>query len=203
MGHVYKAIDTSVKDKIALKVLPPDMAADRDALERFSREVQLARRITHRNVCRLFDLGTSDGIHYLTMEFVPGEDLKRLMRKVGALGAGKIVRIARDLCDGLAEAHRLGIVHRDLKPQNIMVDEDGNAKILDFGIARSVRSTSLTAPGVLIGTPQYMSPEQVDGEDVDPRADLYALGIILYEMATRRCRWPTSRSTTCWRIRGR
>ena len=183
-GRVYNVVDTSGQDTIALKLLLPESTADHEALERFSRAMQLSRSITHRNVCRLFDLGRSDGVDYLTMELVPGEDVKHLIQKLGALSPGQVVRIGRQLCDGLAEAHRLGVVHRDLKPQHIMVDEDGNAKILGFGIAESAEAKGITDRGVLIGTPQYMSPEQVDGDEIDPRTDLYSLGIVLYEMAT-------------------
>ena len=186
MGRVYKVFDTEVQERIALKLLKPELAGDRDTLDRFARELKLARRITHRNVCRLYDLGREGSTSYLTMEYVAGEDLRRLMRQVGTFGSGQIVRLARQLCEGLAEAHRLGVVHRDLKPQNICVDEDGNAKIMDFGIARLVRGQAITGAGVIVGTPQYMSPEQVDGQEVDPRSDLYSLGIILYEMATGR-----------------
>jgi serine/threonine protein kinase/tetratricopeptide (TPR) repeat protein len=186
MGRVYKVFDTEIKERIALKLLKPELAADRDTIERFSRELKLARRITHRNVCRFYDLGRSGTTTFLTMEYVEGEDLRRLMRKVGVFGAGQMVRVARQLCEGLAEAHRLGIVHRDLKPQNVMVDEDGTAKIMDFGIARLVRGKAITGAGVIIGTPQYMSPEQVEGQEADPRSDIYSLGIILYEMATGR-----------------
>ena len=184
MGRVYKVTDTSGQNTIALKALLPELAADHEVLERFSREMPLSRSITHRNVCRLFDLGSSDGVDYLTMELVPGEDVKHLIQKLGALSPGQVVRIGRQLCDGLAEAHRLGVVHSDLKPQHIMVDEDGNAKILGFEMARPAGATGITDRGVLIGTAQYMSPEQVDGEEIDPRTDLYSLGIVLYEMAT-------------------
>jgi eukaryotic-like serine/threonine-protein kinase len=184
MGRVYKAVDTSGQNEIALKVLLPELAAEEEALERFAREMQSSRGITHRNVCRLFDLGRSDGVDYLTMELVPGEDVKRLVRKSGALSPGQVVRIGRQICDGLAEAHRLGVVHGDLTSQHVMVDEDGNAKILGFGISRSAAAAGITDRGALIGTPQYMSPEQVDGEAIDPRTDVYSLGIVLYEMAT-------------------
>ena len=184
MGRVYKVVGTIGRDEIALKVLLPELAADREAFERFSREMQLSRSITHRNVCRLFDLGRFEGVDYLTMELAPGEHVKHLIRKLGALSPRQVVRIGRQLCDGLAEAHRLGVVHRDLKPQHIMVDADGNAKILGFGIARSAWATGTADRGVPIGTPQYMSPEQVDGGEIDPRTDLYSLGIVLYEMAT-------------------
>ena len=184
MGRVYKVFDTDIKEKIALKLLRPEMALDKETVERFSNELKLARKISHRNVCRMFDLGKAEGTTFITMEFVPGEDLKRFIRKSGQLGAGRTVSIAKQVCEGLAEAHHLGVVHRDLKPQNIMVDEDGNARIMDFGIARSLSGRGITGAGVMIGTPEYMSPEQVEGKEVDERTDIYSLGIILYEMVT-------------------
>jgi len=186
MGRVYKVYDTDIKEKIALKLLRPEIALDKETVERFSNELKLARKISHRNVCRMFDLGKAEGTTFITMEFVPGEDLKRFIRKSGQLGAGRAVSIAKQVCEGLAEAHHLGVVHRDLKPQNIMVDEDGNARIMDFGIARSLRGKGITGAGVMIGTPEYMSPEQVEGKDTDQRSDIYSLGIILYEMLTGR-----------------
>jgi tetratricopeptide (TPR) repeat protein/tRNA A-37 threonylcarbamoyl transferase component Bud32 len=184
MGRVYKVFDTDIKEKIALKLLRPEIALDKETVERFSNELKLARKISHRNVCRMFDLGKAEGTTFITMEFVPGEDLKKFIRKSGQLGAGRTVSIAKQVCEGLTEAHRLGVVHRDLKPQNIMVDEEGNARIMDFGIARSIRAKGITGAGVMIGTPEYMSPEQVEGKEVDQRSDIYSLGIILYEMAT-------------------
>jgi serine/threonine protein kinase/Flp pilus assembly protein TadD len=186
MGRVYKVFDTDIKEKIALKLLRPEMAMDKETVERFSNELKLARKISHRNVCRMFDMGKAEGTTFITMEFVPGEDLRRFIRKSGQLGAGRSVSIAKQVCEGLAEAHHLGVVHRDLKPQNIMVDEDGNARIMDFGIARSLSGKSLTGAGVMIGTPEYMSPEQVEGKEVDQRSDIYSLGIILFEMVTGR-----------------
>ena len=184
IGRVYKVFDTDIKEKIALKVLRPEIALDKETIERFSNELKLARKISHRNVCRMFDLGKAESTTFITMEFVPGEDLKKLIRKTGQLGAGRAVAIAKQVCEGLAEAHHLGVVHRDLKPQNIMVDEDGNARIMDFGIARSLHKKGITGPGVMIGTPEYMSPEQVEGKEVDERSDIYSLGVILFEMVT-------------------
>jgi len=186
MGRVYKVFDTDIKEKIALKLLRPEVVLDKEMVERFSNELKLARKISHRNVCRMFDLGKAEGTTFITMEFVAGEDLKKLIRKTGQLGAGRAVSIAKQVSEGLAEAHHLGVVHRDLKPQNIMVDEDGGARIMDFGIARSLRGKGITGAGVMIGTPEYMSPEQVEGKEVDQRSDIYSLGVILYEMLTGR-----------------
>ena len=186
MGRVYKVYDTEIKEKIALKLLKPEIGIDEETIERFRNELKFARKIGHRNVCRMYDLNKEEGAYFLTMEYVHGEDLKRLIKKMGSIPTGKAVSIARQICQGLAEAHSLGIVHRDLKPQNIMVDEGGNAKIMDFGIARSLTLKGITGAGVMIGTPEYMSPEQVEGKGTDPRSDIYSLGAILYEMVTGR-----------------
>ena len=186
MGRVYKVYDTEVKEKLALKLLHPEIASDERTIERFRGELRLARTISHRNVCRMHDLGRDGATYYITMEYVPGEDLKSLIHRIGALPVGKAVSLAREICAGLAEAHRAGVVHRDLKPQNVMIDRDGGARIMDFGIARSVKGKGLTGAGALIGTPEYMSPEQVDGREAGPRSDLYSLGIVLFEMLTGR-----------------
>ncbi len=186
MGRVYKVYDTEVKEKLALKLINPEVASDERTIERFRNELRLARAISHRNVCRMHDLGREGSTYFITMEYVPGEDLKSLIHRIGALPVGKTVSLAREVCAGLAEAHRVGVVHRDLKPQNIMIDRDGNARIMDFGIARSVRGKGITGANVIIGTPEYMSPEQVDGKEAGPRSDLYSLGIVLFEMLTGR-----------------
>ena len=172
MGKVYKVLDTKIKDKVALKLIKPEVAADKDTIERFSNEIRLARRIGHRNVCKMFDIGDAEGAHYITMEYVHGEDLKTVIRMTGSLAVGTVLSIGKQIADGLAEAHGLGVIHRDLKPQNIMIDKAGRAKIMDFGIARSLREKGVTGPGVMIGTPEYMSPEQAEAKDVDHRSDI-------------------------------
>ena len=184
MGRVYRVLDKKLNEEIALKLIKPEIAIDKKTVERFSNELKIARKIGHKNVARMFDLNVEKGTHYITMEYVRGEDLKKLIRKMGQLSVGQAIPIAMQICEGLGEAHRLGVVHRDLKPQNVMVDEDGNARIMDFGIARSVETKGITGAGVMIGTPEYMSPEQVEGKEVDQRSDVYSLGVILYEMVT-------------------
>ncbi len=184
MGRVYKAFDSEIKELVALKVLNPEVASGEGVIERFRNELKLARRIAHRSVCRMFDLGRAGDTTYITMEFVSGEDLKTLLGRVGHLPARRTVAIAREVAEGLVEAHRLGVIHRDLKPQNVMIDRAGKAHIMDFGIARSTRDAGITGPGMIIGTPDYMAPEQLDGKDADQRTDIYAFGAVLFEMVT-------------------
>ncbi len=186
MGRVYRAEDTKVREQIALKLIRPEVAADKETIDRFRNELKTARRVRHKNVTGMYDFGEDQGTHYIAMEYVPGEDLKSLIRRVGELPVAKSMAIAGQICEGLSEAHGLGIVHRDLKPSNVMIDKDGNARIMDFGIARSIEAKGTTDTDLVIGTPEYMSPEQAEGSDVDRRSDIYSLGIILYEMLTGR-----------------
>jgi serine/threonine-protein kinase len=159
MGSVYRVYDKKVESEVALKLVKPETAAEKKTIERFRNELRLAREIGHRHVCRMYDLNEEQGAYYITMEYVPGEDLRSFIRRSKQLAVGTAVSIARQVAEGLAEAHRLGVVHRHLKPGNIMIDKDGNARIMDFGIARSLKSRGITGEGVMIGTPEYMSPE--------------------------------------------
>ena len=182
MGEVYRADDMKLGQPVALKFLPRDVEADPDRLERFLTEVRLSLRVTHPNVCRVFDIGEVDGRHFLSMEFVDGEDLASLLRRIGRLPEDKAIEIARQLCAGLAAAHDEGVLHRDLKPANVMIDGRGRAKITDFGLAGA--TAGIVGREAQAGTPQYMAPEQFDGRELSVQTDLYSLGLVLYEVFT-------------------
>jgi len=190
MGRVYRVHDTKLNEEVALKLIRPGIAAEKRVLDRFRNELKTARKITHPNVCRMHDLGEEGEVLYITMEYVKGEDLKSVIHRMGVLTVGKAVSIAHQIAEGLTGAHILGIVHRDLKPGNIMIDKEGQAKIMDFGIARSLAGGGTTAEGAIVGTPEYMSPEQVEGRQADQRSDIYALGIVLFEMVTGQVPFP-------------
>lgn len=185
MGMVYKANDKELGEIVAIKTLKPDMiAADSNALERFKSEIKLARRIAHRNVVRTYDLGETSGMYYLTMEYVEGKSLKDLIKERGRLPASVVLPIAKQLCRALEVSHDEGVIHRDIKPQNMVVQPDGVLKVMDFGIARLAsrpKETGHTQAGMVVGTPEYMAPEQLLGDELDARADLYATGVVLYE----------------------
>ena len=192
MGMVYRAFDRQLEEIVAVKTLKPEaIAQDSKSLERFKEEIRLARRITHRNVVRTHDLGEVDGVYYITMELVEGTNLKELIRKRGRLPVGVALTVGKQMCRALEVAHEAGVIHRDIKPQNMVVDPSGFLKVMDFGIARRTEGhrlgeEGLTAVGTAIGTPEYMAPEQLLGESLDPRVDLYAAGAVLFECVTGR-----------------
>jgi serine/threonine protein kinase len=184
MGTVYKVLDREIKEKIAIKVLKPEISSDEKTIERFRNELKLARKISHQNVCRMYDIVKERGLYFITMEYISGEDLKSTIIRLEQVSVGKTLLIAKQICKGLAEAHRLGVVHRDLKPHNIIIDREGEVRIMDFGIALSRRTAGITEAGVMIGTPEYMSPEQAAGKELDNRSDIYSLGVIMFELLT-------------------
>lgn len=187
MGIVYRAFDQQIGETVALKALRPELGRfDSTLLDRFKQELRLARRITHRNVVRTYDLGETNGIYYITMEYVRGTSLATLIREAGTLDVAVALTIGKQLCRALEAAHEEGIVHRDIKPQNLLVEPSGFLKVMDFGIARLAERPKgelegLTAVGVVMGTPQYMAPEQILGDPVDGRTDIYACGAVLFE----------------------
>jgi serine/threonine protein kinase len=186
MGTVYRVEDTKAKEEIALKLIKPEISVDKKTIERFRNELTTARKIRHQNICGMYDINEVMGTHYITMEYVPGEDLKSLVKRVGRLDSETAIKIARQISIGLNEAHKQRIIHRDLKPSNIMIDKNGDARIMDFGIARTLRTKGITGAGVIVGTSEYMSPEQAEAKEIDQRSDIYSLGIILYEITTGR-----------------
>lgn len=182
MGEVYRAEDLTLQQEVALKFLPAELTGDPAALERFHREVRIARQVSHPNVCRVFDIGTAEGAPFLTMEYVDGEDLGVLLRRIGRFPEDKGLEIARQICAGLAAAHEQGLLHRDLKPANVMLDGRGRVRISDFGLASI--AGDVHGADVRAGTPAYMAPEQLAGAGVTQKSDIYSLGLVLYEIFT-------------------
>jgi CheY-like chemotaxis protein len=185
MGVVYRARDLELEEDVAIKTLRPDLVRDPTLLERFKSEIRLARRISHRNVVRTHDFGESGGVYYLTMEYVEGITVRDMIDSRGQLGVSSTLAIASQLASALDVAHEQGVIHRDIKPQNMLLDGEGVLKVMDFGVARLAEgSGTITETGLVVGTPAYMSPEQLLSDEIDARSDLYALGVVLYECLT-------------------
>jgi eukaryotic-like serine/threonine-protein kinase len=184
MGAVYKAADRELGRTVALKVIRPELASNPDILQRFKQEILLASKVTDRNIIRIYDLGDADGVKFITMEFVEGDDLRHLLKRQGKLPADEAVDLMEQVVSGLRSAHRVGVIHRDLKPGNIMRATDGRVLVMDFGLARSLESDGMTRTGTMLGTMEYMSPEQAQAKDVDARSDIFTVGLILYETLT-------------------
>ncbi len=182
MGAVYQALDIELNRTIALKVIRPDLAGNQAIIDRFKQELILATQVTHKNVVRIYDLGEADGMKFITMEFVEGQDLRSLIHERTKLPPGESVEIMQQVCRALEAAHAVGVIHRDLKPQNIMRDRNGRVVVMDFGLARTLGGDGMTQSGALVGTMEYMSPEQALAKELDQRSDIFSLGIIFYEL---------------------
>ena len=184
MGAVYKAADRELDRYVALKVIRPELASNPSILARFKQELLLAHQVTHRNVIRIYDLGEAEGVKFITMEFIEGKDLRSLIKEKKKFSPDEAVDITQQVCRALDAAHSVGVIHRDLKPQNIMQDGTGRILVMDFGLARTLEGDGMTQTGAMVGTMEYMSPEQALAQDLDQRSDLFALGLILYELLT-------------------
>ncbi len=183
MGRVYKARDMQLEEDVALKMLER-RSADKTTVERFLQEIKITRKVSHENICRIYDLVEADGKKFISMQYIDGEDLHTILKQKKRLEPDKAFRILEDILGALSVIHRNGIIHRDLKPANILIDRNGKAYLSDFGIAKSRESKNLTTDGTMIGTPHYMSPEQIQGKELDPRSDIYSLGVVMFHMFT-------------------
>ena len=199
MGEVYRAEDLKLDQDVALKFLPEKLVQDGAALARFHREVRIAREISHPNVCRVFDIGEVNGVPFISMEYVDGEDLSTLLRRIGRLPQDKAIDMARQLCAGIAVAHDHGVLHRDLKPANVMLDDRGKIRIMDFGLAGV--ASEIQGAEISSGTPAYMAPEQLAGKEVTIQSDIYSLGLVLYEIFTGRRAFEASNLNDLLRLR--
>src|SRR6266571_2790890 len=184
MGAVFKAHDLELDRVVALKIIRPDLAGSAAMVQRFKQELILAREVTHRNIVRLYDIGEDSGLKFITMEYIEGEDLCRLLAEHGKFTPEESVEVIRQVCEALEAAHDRGVIHRDLKPHNIMLDKQDRIVVMDFGLARALEPSGMTQAGALVGTMEYMSPEQALGESVDARSDLFSVGLIFYELLT-------------------
>jgi len=185
MGIVYKAWDTRLARYVALKVLPPEFTYDSQFVERFMEEAQrMAQLDDHPHIVTVHDVGEENGCYYFAMQFVDGTDLATILRQVGRLDLGRAITLTNQIASALDHAHTRGIIHRDVKPENILIDREGRVRVTDFGIAKALAGPSRTRTGMMVGTPEYMSPEQAQGRELDRRADVYSLGIVLYQMLT-------------------
>ncbi len=186
MGTVYKGYDTALDRYVAIKVLAPHLVWEQGLVDRFLREARTAAHLKHPHIVTIYNVGKQDGIYYFVMEYLPGRTLAEVIRQEGALPLQRVARIAEQIASALDYAHAQGLVHRDVKPGNILIGPGDQATLTDFGIVKALTGTSLTRTGIFIGTPEYVSPEQARGQDVDPRSDIYSLGVVCYEMLTGR-----------------
>jgi len=186
MGDIYKAMQEPLNRIVALKVLSPQLGRNEEFSKRFDIEAKAISKLQHNNIVSLYDYGESDGLKYFAMQFVEGEDLGKRIAQKKQMNVEEIIDITKQICRGLRYAHENNVIHRDIKPQNVLIDKTGVCRLSDFGIAKIFESTNLTLTGMAVGTPEYMSPEQAEGDDLDEQTDIYSLGIVIYEMLTKR-----------------